>query len=171
MTGPDHGYRLSDDERDEALERLRTALSEGRLDFDEHESRSTTALNAVTTADLAPLFDDLPPRLRPTTLTHPETPPADLAPAEPAAQAPAVPAADDGREGNRATGPLIWGGFLFVLWGLPAIISGNQYAIIGWLAFFALVVVPGVAVATTREIRARRTRRELGGGRGQIEGE
>ncbi|OLT29000.1 hypothetical protein BJF83_12785 [Nocardiopsis sp. CNR-923] len=170
MTGPDHGYRLSDDERDEALERLRTALSEGRLGLDEHESRSTAALNAVTNADLAQLFDDLPPRLRPTTLTHPEEPPADLVPAEPQPKVAAAAKDGSGGRAGRVAGPPIWGAFLFVMWGLPAIISGNQVAIITWLSFFALVVVPGLAVATTLELRARRTRRELGGGRDQIEG-
>ncbi|MCY9787655.1 DUF1707 domain-containing protein [Nocardiopsis sp. EMB25] len=172
MSGPDHGYRLSDDERDDALNLLRTALSEGRLDLEEHESRSNTALHAVTTADLAPLFADLPPRLHPATLTDPERPSADAAPAEPAARAPSAPTAPSGDErgGPRPTALLIWGGLLFAMWGMPAIASGNVYAIVGWLAFFALVMVPGLAVATTRGVRARKQRRGLGGDRGEIEG-
>ncbi|WP_017598037.1 hypothetical protein [Nocardiopsis lucentensis] len=53
---------------------------------------------------------------------------------------------------------------------MPAIASGNVYAIVGWLAFFALVMVPGLSVATTRGVRARKQRRGLGGDRGEIEG-
>ncbi|MER6626407.1 DUF1707 domain-containing protein, partial [Streptomyces sp. NPDC000931] len=77
---PGRSYRLSDTERDEALGKLRTAFEEGRLDTEEHDQRSDAALRAVNSADLVPLFDDLPTRLAPSAVAVPEP----AAPASPA---------------------------------------------------------------------------------------
>ncbi len=52
--------RVSDADRDEVLDRLRTALGEGRLDADEFSGRADTALAARTFDDLRGLTDDLP---------------------------------------------------------------------------------------------------------------
>ena len=52
--------RASDQERDEAVQRLQTAFAEGRLDDREFDDRMRAALAARTRADLAPLFADLP---------------------------------------------------------------------------------------------------------------
>ncbi len=52
--------RLSDAERDEAVARLAAARSEGRLTASENQERASAARAAVTRADLAPLFADLP---------------------------------------------------------------------------------------------------------------
>jgi hypothetical protein len=52
--------RASDQERDEAVQRLQTAFAEGRLDDREFDERMRAALAARTRTDLAPLFDDLP---------------------------------------------------------------------------------------------------------------
>jgi hypothetical protein len=52
--------RISDAERQEIVERLRTALSEGRLDLDEYDERVAAAYQAKTYRDLAPLTADLP---------------------------------------------------------------------------------------------------------------
>lgn len=52
--------RVSDAERDEVLDRLRTALGEGRLDADEFSQRADTTLAARTVDDLRGLTDDLP---------------------------------------------------------------------------------------------------------------
>lgn len=58
---PDHPeQRLSDRERDEAVGRLSAAQAEGRLTPDEYGERAAAARRAVTWADLAPLFADLP---------------------------------------------------------------------------------------------------------------
>ena len=71
-TGREHGgvsgytnterpdQRLSDAERDEAVARLAAARSEGRLTASENQERASAARAAVTRADLAPLFADLP---------------------------------------------------------------------------------------------------------------
>src|SRR3954470_5257647 len=53
--------RVSDRDREAAAERLRLALGEGRLDLLEYDDRLARAYAAVTHADLAPLFTDLPP--------------------------------------------------------------------------------------------------------------
>ncbi|WP_017571877.1 DUF1707 SHOCT-like domain-containing protein [Nocardiopsis halotolerans] len=149
MAGPDPDrYRVSDDERDRALEQLRTALEEGRLDLDEHEARSAAALKAVTNLDLVPLFEDLPARLHPDFVTGT----AGTAPAtrEPA---PVEGSASKGGEVDRRhrgphLGPMIgWSGFLFLVWGLPAIMSGNGTSIAVFLGFFFLLVVPGLTSA------------------------
>ena len=52
--------RVSDRDRDEALDVLAAARAEGRLDQHEHEIRSKRALRARTAAELAVLTADLP---------------------------------------------------------------------------------------------------------------
>jgi Domain of unknown function (DUF1707) len=52
--------RASDADRQEVIERLRTALDEGRLKMDEYIDRMGQASEAVTYGDLAPLYADLP---------------------------------------------------------------------------------------------------------------
>ncbi len=52
--------RASDADRQEVIERLRTALDEGRLKMDEYLERMGQASEAVTYGDLAPLYADLP---------------------------------------------------------------------------------------------------------------
>ena len=58
-------YRLSDAERNEAIEALTDAYVDGRLGSEEFEERMTKASSAVHAADLDPLFADLPPRRTP----------------------------------------------------------------------------------------------------------
>jgi hypothetical protein len=57
--------RVSDADRRAAGERLRRALSEGRLDFAEYDERLTRAYAAVVYRDLDALFTDLPPAAAP----------------------------------------------------------------------------------------------------------
>jgi hypothetical protein len=52
--------RISDADRQDAGERLRHALTEGRLDFPEYDSRLTQAYEAKTYRELDQLFVDLP---------------------------------------------------------------------------------------------------------------
>lgn len=52
--------RLSDADRDAAVEMLRLHYTEGRLDEDEFAERTGVALSARTAAELQPLFTDLP---------------------------------------------------------------------------------------------------------------
>ena len=55
-------YRLSDDERDEAISALAQAYVEGRLDEAEFDGRMGAASSATYATDLDPLFADLPAR-------------------------------------------------------------------------------------------------------------
>jgi hypothetical protein len=57
---PDTTPRASDAERNQAIDRLRTAYVEGRLDQEEFDERSDAALKAKTIGQLERLFDDLP---------------------------------------------------------------------------------------------------------------
>ena len=52
--------RVSDHERQVAVDRLRLAHDEGRLDLDEYDRRLAAAYSSVTYADLDRLFLDLP---------------------------------------------------------------------------------------------------------------
>ncbi len=66
--------RASDADRDQVVERLRTAAAEGRLDAAELEERLVGALTARTDEELEPLTADLPapaPRARPRRPPHP----------------------------------------------------------------------------------------------------
>jgi hypothetical protein len=56
----DTSPRASDAERNQAVDRLRTAYVEGRLDQEEFDERSDMALKAKTIGQLERLFDDLP---------------------------------------------------------------------------------------------------------------
>lgn len=62
--------RVSDAERQAAVDSLRVAFSDGRLDLHEYDERIGRAYGAVTYGDLDRLFTDLP---RPLVVTH--TPP------------------------------------------------------------------------------------------------
>jgi Domain of unknown function (DUF1707) len=54
------GLRAADHDRQEVVDRLRTALDDGRLTLDEYLDRMGRAYQAVTYADLAALCADLP---------------------------------------------------------------------------------------------------------------
>lgn len=54
--------RVGEAERDQVVERLKTAFAEGRLDHAEFDLRTHLALTARTRADLAPLLADVEPR-------------------------------------------------------------------------------------------------------------
>src|SRR5881227_1245225 len=62
--------RLSDAEREEAIEVLSEHVRTGRLDLDEYGTRSAKVTAAKTRTELAPLFSDLPAP-RPSVLTEP----------------------------------------------------------------------------------------------------
>jgi hypothetical protein len=67
----DTSPRASDAERNRAIDRLRNAYVEGRLDQEEFDERSRVALTARTQAELARLFTDLPPGTALTASTSP----------------------------------------------------------------------------------------------------
>lgn len=56
-----HKMRASDTDRQQVVERLRSALEDGRLKMDEYLDRMGLAYEAVTYGDLATLSADLPP--------------------------------------------------------------------------------------------------------------
>lgn len=60
MTPEQPEYRLSDAERQEALEALGEHMSSGRLDVDEYGDRTAQVTAAKFRRDLEPIFDDLP---------------------------------------------------------------------------------------------------------------
>jgi hypothetical protein len=58
--GDQQRMRASDRDRQQAVERLRSALEDGRLTMDEYMDRMGSAYQAVTYGDLVPLCADLP---------------------------------------------------------------------------------------------------------------
>ncbi|MBT2674106.1 DUF1707 domain-containing protein [Streptomyces sp. ISL-14] len=52
--------RIGNTEREQALERLKTAYAEGRLDEAEFEDRAERAMRARSQDELSALLDDLP---------------------------------------------------------------------------------------------------------------
>jgi hypothetical protein len=54
------GVRASDAERQAVVDRLNTAVGEGRIDLQEFSERLDLALSAGTREELSPLLDDLP---------------------------------------------------------------------------------------------------------------
>jgi hypothetical protein len=57
----DHGkLRISNADRDKAIQQLQAALDEGRIDLAEFDERAKTAYEAKTNAELDLIFDDLP---------------------------------------------------------------------------------------------------------------
>jgi uncharacterized Tic20 family protein len=61
---PESAMRVSDDERELVLDRLKDAYAVGRLKYDEFESRLQLTLLARTRSDLAAITADLYPRPR-----------------------------------------------------------------------------------------------------------
>ncbi len=59
---PNPGLRVSDNEREPVIDRLKDAYAEGRLEYDEFESRLQLTMLARTRGDLAPITADLHPR-------------------------------------------------------------------------------------------------------------
>ena|SRR5215469_6990768 len=60
MVGAD-AMRASDRDRQDVVDRLQTAVGDGRLRMDEYLERMEVAYQAITLGELAPLCADLPP--------------------------------------------------------------------------------------------------------------
>src|ERR1700761_7640707 len=74
----DGRLRASDADRDQVVERLHAAATEGRLSADELDERVHRALTALTYADLDGVLDDLPgPRRERAPARRPERRPAE----------------------------------------------------------------------------------------------
>ena len=130
--------RVSDAERQAAADRLRAAMSEGRLDLTEYDTRLARAYSAVTYADLDQLFTDLP--------AHAAAPEVAAAPKPPTVARP-VPAVSTGFAGQPLALKIlwtIWAGAVLInltVWLLVSLGNGEpDYFWPMWLA------VPGVAL-------------------------
>ena len=159
----DPRYLISDTERDEALRHLRTALEEGRLSVDEHGQRTQETLQARTNEDLRPVFGDLPQQLWPSTVGQPPAPTV-IPPATPVTEDTAHRKKRDNdeddeedRERGMGFGSIAGiGGFFFLIWGLPAMVSGGTGSVLVFLGFFLVFVLTPAAVQITRSFRDRR---------------
>lgn len=72
----DPNIRVGDFERDEAIRRLTTHHSAGRITIEEFDDRVARALDAKTAGDLTAIFDDLPDAPFDQPATQPAGPPA-----------------------------------------------------------------------------------------------
>jgi hypothetical protein len=126
---PDHLMRASDADREAVVERLRTALGEGRLTITEFDERVRDAYAAITQGQLVPLTADLP------------------------ASVPARrPSAADRREYERKK--LVrewrdWAGMTLVLiliWAVTSVLSGglNPFWPVIPMGIWALIIVLGM---------------------------
>ena len=109
--------RASDADRQEVIERLRSALDEGRLKMDEYLERMGLASEAVTYGDLAPLYADLP-ETGPVARREPGAPPSAPPAAQPPAASQAAAVSRRGFAGLPAPLKVLW-----TIWG--AIVSVN----------------------------------------------
>lgn len=96
--------RLSDAEREEALDALSQHVQTGRLDLREFDTRSAKVTAATTRRDLAPLFDDLPAPL-PSAL-HTAGPPNDPARLPRSASPAPAPASTPARRASAGIVPI-----------------------------------------------------------------
>ncbi len=107
--------RIGDAERERASRELADHYAEGRLDREEHAERLDRIWAARTSADLAPVFADLP---------------GYAAPPVPAVAQPSAP-----RRHSRLPGPLL----LVVVLGTIAVLTHLPLILIGLAAWFFLV--------------------------------
>ena len=158
-TGPG-SIRVSDAERNAAIEVLGAHLSAGRIDLDEYGTRSALINSARTVADLRAPFDDLPGP-RPTLSTppapvRPTSPPAEYA-GYPAAPTPGAVPAVPSTAGQRVAWAVAGSSGVIAVIAFFLLTPIWSYA---WLVFLLVPVVYTVASAVTgvdvREARRRR---------------
>jgi len=111
--------RLSDDERQDALDVLEEHVRSGRLDIDEYGTRSAKVTAAKRVSELVPLFDDLPSPRPSALLNGASAPPVPVMSGDSALQQFLIPvsgafevALDDGRERARVALDCPWKGLL-----------------------------------------------------------
>ena len=135
--------RIGDAERDRAVERLRTAMAEGRLTYEEFDQRVEVALQAKYQRDLDPLFLDLPPTQPPAELQVP----ASSGPME----FPPGPGLPPGRRYRRA-------GFYMPLWPITFFVLVASGWRLWWLIFVPMVLGP---ILFNNQRRQQDDRRQL----------
>ena len=135
--------RIGDADRDRAIERLRTAMAEGRLTYEEFDQRVQTALQAKYESDLRPLFVDLP------TVRAP----GELEPAQPDAPMEYSPqvAFPPGRRYRRA-------GVYLPLWPITFFILVASGWRLWWVIFVPMVLGP---IIMSNQNRQRNNHRQL----------
>ena len=134
--------RIGDADRDRAIERLRTAMAEGRLTYEEFDERLGLALGAKFESDLEPLFVDLPPLDVPAPVTPVTNPGLNLGAGGYADRTPA----------RRYGGPRH--GFYGALWPMTMVLIVASGFRLWWL--FLLPFVLGPLLAGNRGPRSRR---------------
>ena len=128
--------RIGDAERDRAIDLLRDHMAAGRLNAEEFDDRLGVALSAKTSADLDPLFTDLPGPRPNQGLAKPSAAPSAgprrdrLVPAAPAE--PPLPPRQR-HPGVAALAGVIWPITILAITFIPGL---------GWPSFWWLVFVP-----------------------------
>ncbi|GHD30210.1 hypothetical protein GCM10007147_31770 [Nocardiopsis kunsanensis] len=155
----DPRYLISDAERDEALRHLRTALEEGRLSVHEHGQRTQETLQARTNEDLRPLFGDLPPQLWPDTVGQSPAPAVTTSSTPTTEGTPHPRRRDDDEDEDEDSmsfgSAAAVSGFLFFVWGLPAMVSGSTASFLVFLGVLLVFVLGPAATRIARSFRAR----------------
>jgi hypothetical protein len=140
--------RISDADRNAAVDALSQHLAAGRIDLNEFDTRSTSVANARTASDLTGLFDDLPgphPQLSTTPLQRQQlaTPLPAGAPVPPPA-----PGSDIAYPDQRSRAQKIVAGITAVS-GVVAValffILSAAHVPGAWLAFLLIPAVGGIA--------------------------
>ncbi|MFC7544991.1 DUF1707 domain-containing protein [Plantactinospora sp. GCM10030261] len=135
--------RASDADREAVADRLRGALSEGRLDLPEYDERLRRAYAAKTYDDLSGLLTDLPETAPPERSGLAPTPPQPASPVPDAGSAaPGGPGARSGRSAvTRGWLLATWSSYLSVvaitvaIWLVTSLMSGEwQYFWPVWVA-------------------------------------
>jgi Domain of unknown function (DUF1707) len=157
--------RVSDQERQAAVDRLKAAHDEGRLDFHEYDLRIATAYGARTYGDLDELFADLPldpPAPIVAATSRPAVPPPSPRPVPP------TPAqVDEAAAGLPTALKVLW-----IIWGSVVTINLTVWLLVslgnGGVTYFwpMWLLVPGsVLFAVSGAVTVARGRR-LPPGRG-----
>lgn len=128
--------RIGDAERDRAIDLLREHMAAGRLNTEEFDERLGVALSARTSADLDPLFTDLPGPRPGQEMTKPSPGPAvGPRPDVPRAPVPTEPQLSprERHPGLAALAGVIWPITILAITFLPWL---------GWANFWWLVFIP-----------------------------
>jgi hypothetical protein len=134
----DHGkLRISNADRDNAIQQLQAALDEGRIDLAEFDERAKTAYEAKTNAELDLIFDDLPGG-------RPKE--AEVVPAGEPVQGEVEPARGHGRNWIHETpalkGLIVVGGICTLIWLATSVSSGE------FRDFWPIWPIMGLSIAT-----------------------
>nr|WP_277606103.1 DUF1707 domain-containing protein [Glycomyces sp. L485] len=142
--------RISNDDRDRAVEQLQQALDEGRIELGEFDERAKAAYEAKTNAELDLIFDDLPFDRSDDKSVHT----IDLTPEERAEREAAIQERVHGGHGPpSALRALIFVGCITTaIWAISSVASGEL------LYFWPIWPIIGLAVAACMQWGLGRSR-------------